>query len=248
MFFVGLALALAIGLSLGLLGGGGSILTVPVLHYIFSINAHDAIAMSLVVVAITSGFALIAHAREGTVRWKTGLIFGASSMVSAFAGGRLGAGLPGQVLVVAFAVLMATVGTVMFLRTRRTEVCPSALRAAPSRMLVTGVGVGLLTGVLGAGGGFVIVPALSLAGGLSMRDAVATSLLVITMNSVAAVAGTFGHASFDLGVLVPVALIAMAGSVVGMRLGRHLTAKQLQAGFGVFIVVIGAAILLRELV
>ena len=115
-------------------------------------------------------------------------------------------------------------------------------------MLATGVGVGLLTGVLGAGGGFVIVPALTLVGGLAIREAVATSLLVITMNALAALAGTAGHASFEGRVLVPVAAIAMAGSMLGMRLGRRLSAHQLQRGFGVFIVVIGTAILFRELI
>lgn len=135
-----LVLSLAIGISLGLLGGGGSILTVPVLHYIFAINPHDAIAMSLAVVALTSGFALIPHARTGNVRWKSGLLFGATSMVSAFVGARVGAAIPGIVLVVAFAALMLVVGTAMVFRARRTA--PPLPRAASiERMLATGVGV-----------------------------------------------------------------------------------------------------------
>jgi uncharacterized protein len=246
MFAIGLVISLAIGISLGLLGGGGSILTVPVLHYIFAIEAHDAIAMSLVVVALTSLFAIIPHARAGNVRWRSGLIFGATSMISAFLGARLGAHLPSALLVVAFAMLMFAVGAVMLLRARRTPTRPPRA-ASLERILATGLGVGLLTGVLGAGGGFIIVPALTLVGGLAMREAVATSLLVITLNSAAAVAGTAGHASFDARVLVPVAALAMVGSVVGMRLGRRLSACQLQRGFGAFIVVVGTAILLREL-
>ncbi len=248
MFTVGLVLSLAIGLSLGLLGGGGSILTVPVLHYIFAIDAHDAIAMSLVIVALTSLFALIPHARTRTVQWRIGLVFGAASMVSAFAGARVGARLPSAVLVVAFAALMLAVGIVMVVRARRGATSPPVPRAASlERILATGVGVGLLTGVLGAGGGFIIVPALALVGGLAIRQAVATSLLVIAMNSIAALAGTAGHATLDVHVLVPVAAIAMAGSMLGMRLGRPLSAHQLQRWFGAFIVIIGGAILLREL-
>jgi uncharacterized membrane protein YfcA len=203
--------------------------------------------MSLVVVAVTSGFALIPHARAHNVRWRSGLVFGATSMAFAFAGARLGAAIPGAILVVAFAALMLVVGTAMFLRTRRTTAPAPAHPASIQRILATGIGVGLLTGVLGAGGGFIIVPALVLVAGLTMREAVATSLLVITMNSLSALAGTAGHTSLDLGVLVPVALIAMAGSMLGMRLGRRLSAQQLQGGFGVFIVVIGSVILLREL-
>jgi uncharacterized membrane protein YfcA len=247
VFAVGLVLSLAIGLSLGLLGGGGSILTVPVLHYVFAIAPHNAIAMSLVVVALTSGFALIPHARTRNVRWRSGLIFGATSMVFAFAGARIGSSIPGAVLVVAFAALMLVVGTAMLLRAHCTASPIPPRPASIERMLATGVGVGLLTGVLGAGGGFIIVPALVLVAGLTIRESVATSLLVITMNSLAALAGTAGHASIDVGVLVPVAMIAMGGGMLGMRLGRRLSAQQLQRGFGVFIVVIGTAILLREL-
>jgi uncharacterized membrane protein YfcA len=247
MFAVGLVLSLAIGLSLGLLGGGGSILTVPVLHYIFAIDPHDAVAMSLVVVALTSGFALIPLARTQDVQWRSGLVFGATSMVFAFVGARVGASIPGAALVIAFAALMLVVGTAMLLRARRTPTATPPHAASIGRMLATGVAVGLLTGVLGAGGGFIIVPALALVAGLKIREAVATSLLVITMNALAALAGTADHASLDLGVLVPVAVIAMGGSVLGMRLGRRLSSQQLQRGFGVFIVVLGAAILLREL-
>jgi uncharacterized protein len=246
MLAIGLVLALAVGVSLGLFGGGGSTLTVPVLHYVFSIGAHDAIAMSLVVVTLTSLAALIPHARAGTVQWRSGLILGSTSMVSAFAGARLGAAIPGAVLVIAFAALMFVVGTVMLVR-RSRPVDHAASPPRVDRMLATGVGVGLLTGVLGAGGGFIIVPALALVGGLAIREAVATSLLVIAMNSLAALAGTAAHASFHLGVLVPVAAIAMAGSILGMRLGRRFSAHHLQRGFGTFIVIVGAAILLREL-
>ncbi|MDX2091568.1 MAG: sulfite exporter TauE/SafE family protein [Kofleriaceae bacterium] len=247
MFFIGLVLSLAIGLSLGLLGGGGSILTVPVLHYVFGIDMHDTVAMSLVVVALTSAFALLPHARAGNVRWKSGLSFGMTSVISAFGSARLGAYLPGELLIVAFAGLMIAVGATMITRAGRVTPRP---RNAPStgRMLLVGIGVGALTGLLGAGGGFLVVPALTLVGRLALREAIATSLLVIVLNSFSALAGAAGHAAIDAGVLVPVVATAMAGSMLGMRLGRRLSVLQLQRGFGGFIILIGALILTGELV
>jgi uncharacterized membrane protein YfcA len=244
---IGFALALLIGLSLGLLGGGGSILTVPVLHYVFAIGAHDAIAMSLVVVGLTSVVALVSHARAGRVKWRSGLSFGAASMVAAFAGARIGAVLPERLLVISFAGVMLVAGAAMLLRARRPAAEP-ARESTSVRIFATGIGVGLLTGILGAGGGFLIVPALAIAGRLPMREAVATSLLVIAMNSAAAVVGAADHASMDLGVLIPVLAIALAGSAIGVRLGGRISAQQLQRGFGWFVLVVATAILVRELV
>lgn len=247
MFALGLTLALAIGLSLGLLGGGGSILTVPVLHYVFGAGAHDAIAMSLVIVGATSAVALVPHVRAHRVRWRTGLVFGAASMISAFAGARLGALLPAGVLIPAFAATMLAAGGGMLLRARRPPTAPLPRDLRPARVLLIGLAVGLLTGTLGAGGGFVIVPALTLVGGLSIRDAVGTSLLVIAMNSVAGLTGSIGQATLDAAIIIPVIAIAVAGSLVGARVAGRLAAAQLQHAFGWFVIVVGAFILAGEL-
>ncbi|HEX2690219.1 MAG TPA: sulfite exporter TauE/SafE family protein, partial [Kofleriaceae bacterium] len=185
MFALGLVLSLAIGLSLGLLGGGGSILTVPVLHYVFRVEAHDAIAMSLVIVGATSTIALVPLARAGHVHWRIGLAFGGASMIAAFAGGRLGATLPDVVLIVAFAVVMLAAGVAMLTRARASLAASDTGDMRLPRVLVIGLGIGLITGTLGAGGGFLIVPMLALLGGFAIRDASATSLLVIAMNSLA---------------------------------------------------------------
>ena len=247
MFALGLVLSLAIGLSLGLLGGGGSILTVPVLHYALGLGVHDAIGASLFVVGVTSSVALVPHARAGQVRWRTGLAFGTASMVTAFAGGRLGALLPGPILIAAFALIMIAAGIAMLARAR----APQRLRAAEHvhlpRALAAGLGVGLVTGVLGAGGGFVIMPALTLLGGLAVREAVATSLLVIAMNTFAGLAGSAAHMHVDAGILAAVTALAIAGSLVGARIGRRLPAHHLQRAFGWFVIVVAAVILLREL-
>jgi len=246
MMALGLALSLVIGLSLGLMGGGGSILTVPVLHYVFRVEPHDAIAMSLVVVGATSIVALVPYARAGRVRWRIGLAFGAASMIGAFAGGRLGAALPGVVLIAIFALVMLAAGVAMITRARGSMPAGTGDLRLP-RVLAIGLGIGLLTGILGAGGGFVIVPVLTLLGGLAMRDAIGTSLLVIAMNSLAGLAGAATHTTLDGRITAAVTGLAIAGSLVGVRYGRRLSAQHLQRAFGWFVIIVGMFILAREL-
>ena len=247
MFVLGLVLSLAIGISLGLLGGGGSILTVPVLHYVLGVAAHDAVSGSLLVVGATSLVALIPHARAGNVHWRIGFAFGATSMAAAFAGGRLNAHIPGLVLIVAFAFVMIIAGLAMLQRARKPlTACPTEdIRL--SRVLAIGLGVGILTGTLGAGGGFLIVPALALVGGLAIRQAVATSLLVISLNSFAGFAATSEHASLDWKLAASVTVVAIAGSFLGARLGKRLSAQHLQSVFGWFVIVTGVLIAVKEL-
>ncbi len=247
MVALGLVLSLAIGLSLGLFGGGGSILTVPLLHYVFGVAAHDAVSGSLVVVGTTSLVALIPHARAGRVHWRMGLAFGATSMSAAFAGGRLGALLPGLVLIVAFAFVMIAAGIAMLVRARRSPRTCAAADIRLPRVLAIGLGVGLVTGTLGAGGGFMIVPALALVGGLAIRDAVATSLLVIVLNSFAGFAATTEHATLDWKLAAAVTAVAIAGSLVGARVGKRLSACHLQRAFGWFVIAAGILIAVGEL-
>ncbi len=247
MLALGLVLSLAIGLSLGLLGGGGSILAVPVLHYVLGLGVHEAIAGSLLVVAVTSTIALIPHARAGRVQWRTGLAFGGASIGSAFAGGRIGALLPGAVLIAAFALVMVAAGVAMVLRSRSAPSLHVAEPVRLPRVLGIGLGVGLITGVLGAGGGFVIIPALTLFAGLVMYDAIGTSLLVIAMNSLAGVAGGALHTHIDGALVAAVTVLAVVGSVVGARVGRRVPAHQLQRGFGGFVIAVAVAMLIAEL-
>lgn len=247
MVALGLALSLAIGLSLGLLGGGGSILTVPVLHYALGLGVHDAIGASLFVVGVTSSVALVPYARAGQVRWRTGLAFGIASMATAFAGGRLGALLPGTLLIAGFALVMVVAGVAMLVRARGPQLLCAAEHVHVPRVVAAGLGVGLVTGVLGAGGGFVIMPALVLLGGLAVREAVGTSLLVIAMNAFAGLAGTAAHVHVDGEIVAAVTALAIAGSLVGARIGRRLPAHHLQRTFGWFVIVVAAVILLREL-
>jgi uncharacterized membrane protein YfcA len=245
MFALGAIVALAIGLSLGLLGAGGSILTVPVFRYLFGLDAHDAIASALIVVALTGAFALVPHARAGRVHWRAGLVMGIASVTAAYLGGRASAGISGVALMVAFALVMLAAGLAMVLR--RSPAPRSSGDVQVLRFLAIGLGVGFLTGVLGAGGGFLLVPALVLVGRLSMQHAVGTSLFLVVLNALAATAGAATHAPPKLGLVVPVAGVAIIGSLAGARLGGRLSATQLQRGFGGFVIVIGLAILTGEL-
>jgi hypothetical protein len=227
-----IVLSVAIGLSLGLLGGGGSILAVPVLIHVVGLAAKPAIATSLLVVAAASFAAMAVHARAGRVRFRVGATFGALSMVGAFAGGHLSRFLPDTILVAAFTVVMLVTG-VMMLGKRREA---GAARCASARcMSVLGVSVGLLTGVVGAGGGFVVVPALAMLGGLPMPEAIATSLLVIGMNSLTGFLGQIGHVSIDARIAADVTFAAVAGSFVGALGARRLRPELLRSGFAVLV-------------
>ncbi|MDO8382111.1 sulfite exporter TauE/SafE family protein [Oerskovia sp. NPDC060338] len=251
-----LVLAALVGLALGTLGGGGSILTVPLLTYVAGMPPKEAIAASLLVVGVTSIASLVVHARGRRVRWRTGLIFGAAGMIGAFAGGLLGGQLPGTVLMIAFALMMIATATAMILKRPGRGDTPSATEdAAPDgghrlplvRTVVDGVVVGLITGVVGAGGGFLIVPALVLLGGLSMPVAVGTSLLVISMKSFAGLAGYLTTVTLDWPVVAVVTAIAVVGALLGAKLSGRIPAGSLQKGFGVFVLLAGALVLGIEL-
>lgn len=241
------ALAVLVGLSLGLLGGGGSILVVPVLTYVGGLDPREAIATSLFVVGATSLVSLIGHARKGNVRWRTGLIFGAAGMVGAFLGGLAGGYIPGTLLMIAFALMMiATAGAMI--KGRKDRDGQSQTHHHPLwRILLDGLVVGAATGLVGAGGGFLVVPALVLLAGLPMTAAVGTSLLVIAMKSFAGLGGYLTSVSLDWPLVAAVTAAAIAGSFVGIRLTSVVPERALRKGFGVFVLLMGAFVLSQEL-
>lgn len=254
MLAVGLVLATLIGVSLGLLGGGGSILTVPTLLYVFRLPAREAIATSLLVVATTSLAALVPHARAGRVQWKTGAVFGAASMLGAFGAGRFATKIPESVLLLGFGAMMVATAFAMMRGRRPASVAtasePSAATPAPlpiAKILAEGLVVGAVTGLVGAGGGFLVVPALVLLGKLPMGQAVATSLMVIAMKSFAGFAGYAGsvHVNYSLAAMVTVA--AVIGSVGGGALVSRVHPDSLRKGFGWFIVVMSIFVLGQEI-
>ena len=184
------ALAVVIGITLGLLGGGGAILAVPVLTYITGLDPVQAIPTSLFIVGVTSLVSLSLHALKKRVEWRTGLVFGLAAMVGAFAGGRAGAYVPAPVLMLSFAAVMTAAAIAMIRGRRQAGDQHEKPQELPiSKVLATGAAVGLVSGFVGAGGGFLIVPALVLLARLPMPRAVATSLLIITMQSASGLAG-----------------------------------------------------------
>ena len=210
MLLLGLALAALIGRSLGMLGGGGSILTVPVLVYVLGFAAKPAIAMSLPVVGITSLVGATMHWRLGNVRIVTALIFGVVAMIGAFAGARAAAFVSGRTQLSILAVVML-LSAISMLRSGQTPDAASTQSPRYSVLMPIALGVGMLTGLIGIGGGFLVVPALVLLARVPMREAVGTSLLVITMNAGAGFLGYLGTVEIDWGFLAGFSAVAEIG-------------------------------------
>lgn len=234
-----------VGISLGLLGGGGSILAVPVLVYVARLPAREAVAVSLVIVGTTSLGSAVLHARAGRVDGRTAALFGLAGMLVAPFGARLSDRIEPTVLLLALAVLMLVVGTAM-LRPRSE---PGEIQGRrPALLAATGTAVGALTGFLGVGGGFLVVPALVLLAGLSMPEAVGTSLVIITMNSLAAL---IPHRAFLDDGLLTVAFLtiaALAGSWLGARWSGRWTPAGLRRSFAVLVLVVGGVMAAHNVV
>lgn len=238
-----LALSTLIGLSLGLLGGGGSILALPVLVYVARVDVHAAIGMSLAIVGGTALVGGLVHARAGRVDLRAGALFGIAGMIAAPLGARATHLVAPRLLLLLFAALMLGVGTLMLRGGGeiRTRLRPPRL-AAP----LAGLLVGLLTGFLGVGGGFLIVPALTLLAGLELPAAVGTSLLVIAANSAAGLAFHLGQGEMPAGLTGALTLAAVAGALAGVRLSSGLQPARLRRGFALFVILVGLALLARN--
>lgn len=246
MLYLGYVLALLVGVTLGLLGGGGSILTVPILNYVMGMDAQEAIASSLVIVALTSAVALIPHWRARRVSFAVGLPFGLASMAGAFVGGWSAQFIPGYILMLIFAVIMIAT-SVNMIRGKKRPADETAKQ--PSLWTSAGIGsaVGAVTGLVGAGGGFLIVPALVLFGGLSMPLAIGTSLLTIVMKNTAALGGHILAVDINWPVTLAFTAIAMLGSFLGARLVNAIKPDTLRTVFGWFVLIMGITVVATEL-
>lgn len=250
MLAIAAALALLMGVTLGMLGGGGSILTVPILVYILEVPAKEAIATSLLVVGTTSIVALISHARAGNVRWKIGLTFGVFGMMGAYLGGLVAHYIPGWMLLAGFAALMLVTGLAMLRKRKGGESDEEAAQGPTSlpifKIAAEGLVVGLVTGLVGAGGGFLVVPALTLMGGLRIKEAIGTSLLVIAMKSFAGFLGFAGHVDINFtltGVFIGAAIV---GTLGGAFFAQKVDAQKLRKGFAVFVLVMATVMVTQE--
>ncbi|MCX4757163.1 sulfite exporter TauE/SafE family protein [Kitasatospora purpeofusca] len=240
-----------VGLALGGLGGGGSMLAVPALIYLLGFTPAHAGTASLLIVAATSLTGLLAHARAGRVRWRTGLLFAAAGLPLAAAAGALSAHLPATLLTVAFAVLAAFAAWRMLASARKPKDSaryrtgdldadrPNA--SGPGRSAAAGAGLGAVTGLLGVGGGFLAVPALVSVLAFTMAEAVGTSLLVITANSLAALVPRIGTTgSLDWAVIAPFTAAAILGAWDGKRLADRFSSRTLQKAFAVALLAVAA--------
>ncbi|HIG01670.1 MAG TPA: sulfite exporter TauE/SafE family protein [Myxococcales bacterium] len=246
MILVGLGLSVLVGVSLGFFGGGGSILTVPLLLYVFGLDPKEAIGSSLLIVAAASAVGALRHWQAGNVQLGTAAIFGATGIVGAYAGGRVSESMNGGILLLLFACVMILTSIAMWRGRRgRVEVIEPAPRGA-YMLALQGLLVGAFTGLVGAGGGFLIVPALALWAGLAMPAAVATSLVIIVANSLAGFSGYVAHVSIDYGLVALISVCAVGGSLIGTRLTRLISPASLRRSFGALVFLMGAGILLRE--
>lgn len=236
-----LGLGFTIGLSLGLLGGGGSILTVPMLVYLVGQTPQAAVTASLAIVGANSALGAIFHRAQGTLNWRIALIFGGAGMLTAYLAAGLSRLFSPAALLVTFAILMIVIGVLMLTRRAQTASTRSVVRW-PIVML-SGAGVGALTGLLGVGGGFLIVPALTMFVGLPMSMAVGTSLIVIALNSLSGLLGHLTGAALDVGLIATFVIAGLGGTFVGARLAGRLPPDRLRAAFAVFVLVLALFLL-----
>ena len=260
MEIAGYIASLFIGVSLGLIGGGGSILTVPVLVYLFAISPTIAISYSLFIVGITSLVGAFNYFLKGLVNFKTVLLFGSSSITTVFIARkfiipflpnfffRLGSieVTHSLFVMVVFAILMVS-ASVSMIRGRKI-VAEKQTNEKPWMLIMYGVLIGLVTGFLGAGGGFLLIPALVIFMKLPMKEAIGTSLLIIALNSLIGFLGDIGRHVIDWKFITIVSALAILGIFIGGYFNQKVNSDQLKKGFGWFVLVMGIYIIVKELV
>jgi uncharacterized protein len=234
-----------VGLALGGLGGGGSMLAVPALIYLLRFSPSQATTASLLIVAATSLTGLLAHAKAGRVRWRTGTLFAAAGLPAAAAAGALSAKLPAALLTAAFALLAALAAWRMLAPRRDTG---PGKASGPGKATAAGAGLGAVTGLLGVGGGFLAVPALVSVLAFPMAEAIGTSLLVISANSAAALVPRLGSAgAIDWAVVGPFTGAAILGAWDGKRWAEKLSGRTLQKIFATALLAVAALMLVDTL-
>lgn len=246
---LGLVGAIFIGLSLGLMGSGGSILTVPVLVYLFGQDEKVAIAGSLAIVGTIALVAGLSYLKNNLIDWKTVVLFGVPGMIGTYLGAWLAVYIPGIVQLVLFSLVMIAAAWMML---KKNKLAPQKGQQQFIKISFDGLIVGIITGIVGVGGGFLIVPALVLMGGLAMRNAVATSLIIIAMKSYS---GFYKYLdvlnqqniSLDWNILGMVTAIGIIGTFIGNYLCHKIPQDRLKKYFAYFLVLMAVFILLKEL-
>lgn len=259
MEIAGYIASLIIGIAMGLLGGGGSILTIPILVYLFSISPTLAISYSLFIVGLTSLVGAINNYLRGMVNLRTAMVFGASSITTVFVARKFVIPFLPEVffrigtfqvthslfVMVVFALLMLAAAFSM-IRSRQVTTA-RIVHVTPLKLVLYGLLIGLVTGFLGAGGGFLLIPALVVLMKLPMKKAIGTSLLIIALNSLIGFTGDIGRHYIDWRLILAVTAIAIVGIFIGVYFNRKVHGKQLKKAFGWFILVMGIYIICREI-
>lgn len=242
--WIAVLLSVVAGLLMGFLGGGGSLLLLPILVYAAGLTEQNAVEVSLLVVALTSIVALVQHARRRSVRWKTGLLFGLVGAASAYLGGLFSPLFPSWLLMLLFSLLVVAAGISML-----KEKAPSSTpkEASLGRVVLLAALLGLVTGLLGAGGGFLIVPVLIRYSAIPIHQAIGTSLFIITLNATAGFVSHFDAASFDYAVALYTALAAGAGALLGASMSHQVRPERLRRGFAWFLFAVAAFLLFKQL-
>lgn len=260
---MGYLASIIIGISLGLIGGGGSILTVPVLVYLFRIDVILATTYSLFVVGLTSAVGSVSYFSKGLVNARTALFFGIPSVVAVFFTRKfILSAIPSHLfdlrhvyitkdtfLIVLFAILMVLASYSMIKKNAPAGKQPNEQdNHRPFSMVIKGLVVGMLTGLVGAGGGFLIIPALVIISKLSMKKAIGTSLVIITANSVVGFFSKQSDSVIDWFFLLQISAFAIAGIFIGMAISKKIDGSKLKPAFGWFVLVTGICIIVKETV
>lgn len=252
----------ATGAVLGIFGSGGSIVALPALLYLLHVEPKSAIAMSLGVVATTAAITAVRHWRRGNVDIRVALVFGLFGMTGSFAGTRLGLAVPVTLQLGLFALVMYAAawrmlrqpsprpgpdpGIVLTSDGVAALRCQAFFSPCMGRIALHGIGVGALTGLVGVGGGFLIVPALVLLSRIPMKQAIGTSLAIVAANSSAGFAGYLGSVSVDYGLMASFTAITVLGSFVGARVAHRLSPEALKKAFALFLLLVASHILLKN--
>lgn len=265
MQVLGYAMAALVGISLGLIGGGGSILTVPILVYVMGVSPILATSYSLFIVGSTSMVGAFNNYRKGFVQIKTALLFGISSITTVFFTRKFFIPIIPKHIVsignfilteniltmVLFAILMLGASVAMIKNGNKIEATITGEMVVKKinlpKLLLYGIAIGLATGLLGAGGGFLLIPTLVLLVGLPMKEAVGTSLLIIGLNSLIGFTGDLGHFKIDWLLVTKITLIAIAGIFAGGYLSKKINGDKLKKVFGWFVLLMGFYIIIKEL-
>lgn len=247
---LGLTLALGVGLVLGLLGGGGSMLALPIMLYVFQVPTKPAVAMSLAVVGMSAFVGFLSHWRQGTVYLRIAIPFGLCAMAGAFVSARLAHMVPATVQLFLFGLFAVTAALLMLRDAMRPvplrdDSPPLATARFAPLLALQALAVGVLTSLIGAGGGFVIVPALVLIARVPVKAAVGSSLLIITFNSLAGFVGYIGQVPMDWSLIGAFTSVAALGAVIGTKLVAYVPQRRIKQGFALMIIVLGGYIVLR---